>query len=54
MSQSQGHDAPRLIAEFVPGVAAVVENVVAGAEDAVGEPVLAHELPDIFDRIELG
>ena len=25
-----------------------------GAEDAVGEPVVADELPDILDRIEFG
>ena len=54
LAQSQRHDAPRLIDELVPGVAAVVEDVVAGAEDAVGEPVLPHELPDVFDRVELG
>jgi hypothetical protein len=30
---------PRLINEFVPGLAAVVDDVVVGCEDAVGEPV---------------
>ncbi len=40
--------------ELVPGEAAVVENVVVGFEDAVREPVVAHELPDVLDRIELG
>ena len=32
----------------------MVENVVVGFEDAVREPVGAHELPDVLDRIELG
>ncbi len=33
--QSDCHDAPWLIGKFVPGVAAVVDNVVVGLEDAV-------------------
>src|SRR6266496_4430411 len=49
-----GHDLPRLIGESVPGVAAVVDDVVEGFEDAVRKPVLAHELPDIFLAVELG
>ena len=49
-----GHDVPWLINEFVPRLAAVVDDVVVGGEDAVGEPVVAHELPDIFDRVQLG
>jgi len=32
----------------------VVDDVVVGCEDAVGEPVVAHELPDVFDRVQLG
>ncbi len=32
----------------------LIENVVVGFEDAVREPVVAHELPDVLDRIELG
>ena len=32
----------------------MVENVFVGVEDAVGEPVAAHELPDVFHRVELG
>jgi hypothetical protein len=31
----------------------VIENVVEGFENAVREPVLAHELPDVFLRVEL-
>lgn len=43
--QADGHDAPRLIDEPVPGEAAVVDDVIVGFEDAVGQPVVAHELP---------
>ena len=53
-SESDGHDAPGLIDEVVPGEAAMIEDVVVGFEDAVREPVFAHELPDIFDRVKLG
>ncbi len=53
MAQSDGHDFPRLIDELVPSCAAMVDEIVVGFEDAVGEPVVAHELPDVFDRVEL-
>jgi len=49
---TDGHDVPRLIDELVPSLAAVVDDVVVGGEDAVGEPIVAHELPDILDRVE--
>src|SRR6266567_7665540 len=49
-----GHDVPGLIDEGVPGIAAVIDDVVEGFEDAVRQPVLAHELPDIFLAVELG
>ena len=54
IAQSDGHDDPRLIDELVAGVAAVVKDVVVGQEDAVGEPVVADELPDVLDGIEFG
>ena len=54
LAQSDGHDAPGLIDELVPSVAAMVDEIVVGFEDAVREPVVAHKLPDVFDRIELG
>ena len=40
--------------KLVPSLAAVVDEIVVGFEDAVGEPVIAHKLPDIFDRVEFG
>jgi hypothetical protein len=30
----------------------VIDDIIVGFEDAVREPVVAHVLPDIFDRIE--
>jgi len=54
MAASDGHDVPWLIDKLVPGLAAVVDDVVVGCEDAVGEPVIAHELPDVLDRVQLG
>lgn len=29
------------------------DDIVVGFEDAVGEPVLAHEEPEIFNRVQL-
>ena len=51
--QAEGHDAPGLADERVPGVAAVIHIVGVGGEDAVREPVVAHELPDVLDGVEL-
>ena len=52
LAQADGHDAPWLIDEAVPGVAAMVHDVIVRGEDAVREPIVAHELPDVLDRIE--
>jgi len=54
LAQAEGHDAPGLLDELVPGEAAVIDDVVVGLEDAVRQPVVAHELPDVLDRVELG
>ena len=54
LAHANRHDAPRLIDEVVPGEAAVVDDVVVGFEYPVREPVIAHELPHVFDRVELG
>ena len=54
LSVSDGDDFPWLSDELVPSVAAMLDDIVVGAEDTVGEPVVAHELPDVLDRIELG
>src|SRR3546814_920138 len=31
----------------------MIDDIVVGFEDAVRQPVVAHELPDVLDRIEL-
>lgn len=54
VSQPDRHDAPWLIDDGVPGLAAQVEELVIGGEDAVGEEIVAHELPEVFDRVQLG
>src|SRR6266851_3666117 len=54
VAQTDRHDGPGLVDEFVPGEAAVVEDIVVGSEDAVGEPVAADELPDVLDRVKFG
>lgn len=52
IAQADGHDAQRLVDETVPCVSAVIDDVVIGFEDAVRQQVVAHELPDVFRRIE--
>ena len=54
LAQSDRHDGPWLIDEAVPGEAALVEDIVAGFEDTVRQPVVAPELSDVLDRVELG
>ena len=52
MAQAEFHNGPRLIDELVPGIGAVIDDVFVAAEDTVGQPVVPHELPDVFLRIE--
>jgi hypothetical protein len=54
IAAGDGHDFPRLIDERVPGVAAVIDDVVEGFENSVRQPALPHELPDIFLAVEFG
>ena len=35
-------------------MAAVIDQLVVGREHQVGQPVVAHELPDILDRVQFG
>ena len=51
-SHADGCDLPRPFDELVPGLAAERDDVVVGLEDAVREPVVAHELPDILHGIQ--
>jgi len=32
----------------------VIDDVVVAGEDPIGEPAVAHELPDVFLRVQLG
>jgi hypothetical protein len=54
IAQPYGHDAPGLVAQAVPCFAAQIDDLVVGFEDAIGEPVVAHELPDVLDRVQFG
>jgi len=52
LAQSDGHDPPGLVDELVPGVAAVINEIFVGLEDAVREPIVTHKLPNVLDRVE--
>src|SRR3712207_7704416 len=52
VAQPDGHDAPWLVCEPVPGMAAVVDDGLGGLEDPVRQPVVAHELPHVPHRVE--
>ncbi len=54
IAQFGGHDGPRLACELAPGIAAVIEDILVGFEDPVREPVVADEVPDVLDRVQLG
>lgn len=47
-----GHHARTLIDHLVPRLAAVIQDIVAGSEHTVRKPVIAHEPPNILDRVE--
>ena len=52
VEEGRGSDqAPKLINELVPGLAAMADDVVMRGKDAVVEPIVAHELPDVIDRL---
>ena len=54
LAEPDGHDAPGLVGELVPCLTAVIDEIIIRFEDAVGEPVVAHKLPDVLDWVELG
>lgn len=49
---SDGDYALGLADQLVPCITAMIEDLIVGVEDRVGEPVFPHELPDVFDGIE--
>ncbi len=52
LAQADGHDDPGLVDELVPSVTEVIDDLLVGVEDPVGEPVVANELPHSLDRVE--
>src|ERR1700760_2894606 len=53
IAEAERHDPPGLVDELVPGMAAVIEDGAIGGEDPVGEPVVAQELPEVLDQVQL-
>ena len=53
-ADADGHDFPGHIDELVPSRAAVIQDGFIRAENAVGDPVVADELPDVLHWIEFG
>ena len=51
IAQTERHDAPRLVFEGAPGIAAMIDEIAGIAEQAVGEVIVAQELPDILLRV---
>src|SRR5271165_1953954 len=54
MTDAERHDAPGLIDELVPSIGAVIDDIRIGTEDAVGQPIVAHELPDVLEGFSSG
>lgn len=54
LSHAIVHNVAWMADEVVPREAAVVKDVIVGFEDPVREPFVAHELPNVFDRVDLG
>jgi hypothetical protein len=54
VADGYGHDFPGHVDELVPGKAAVVQDGLIRFENSVGDPIVAHELPDVLHRIEFG
>ncbi len=51
-SHADGFDLPWPFDELVPSLAAERDDILVGLEDAVREPVFAHELPDILHGVQ--
>ncbi|MBI6630843.1 hypothetical protein JAO82_13240 [Pontibaca sp. S1109L] len=45
-----GSDVRQLANQYIPSITAMIDDLIVGFEDAVGEPVVPHELPDIWKR----
>ena len=51
---TDGHDFLGLSRQLIPDVITVIDDVVCRCEHPVREPVVAYELPDVFDQVEFG
>jgi len=54
IAAGDGYDFPRLIDERVQGVAVLIDDVVEEFENSARQPVLPHELPEVFLAVEFG
>ena len=54
IAHADGHNGPGLSLELVPCIATVINESMDVVEHAVGEPVVADELPDILLRVQFG
>ena len=54
VAHPDGHDGPGLVGELVPGIAAVIDDIVVAPEDPIGEPVLTQEAPDVLAGFRRG
>ena len=52
--QPDRHDAPWLADDPVPWMTAVINDIIVIAEHAIGSPIVAHELPDVFRHVQIG
>jgi hypothetical protein len=52
IADAERHDAPGMIDELVPSIGAMIDDIRVGTEHSVGQPVVAHELPDILDGVQ--
>src|SRR5687768_1079996 len=50
VTQANCHDLPGLGGEFIQSLTAVIDEIVIGFEDAIGEPIIAEELPYVLHR----
>lgn len=50
VAHPDGHDGPGLVGELIPGIAAVIDDIVAASENPVREPVLAQQAPAVHAR----
>lgn len=54
MVHFERHKAPKLRDWFVPGVAIVIDDGIAGHEHAVRVPFIVYDLLDVFCGLSLG